>query len=163
MNFYSYCPSPLGELTLLASDQGLRGVYFTEHRHFTGLQQASHQPEARHLQQTIRQLQEYFEGQRQSFDLTLDLAQGTEFQQKVWRALQQIPFAATCSYAQLAVQIGSAKAVRAVGAANGRNPWSIIIPCHRVIASSGALTGYAGGLHRKQMLLKFEQDQLNSR
>lgn len=161
MNYYLTIPSPLGELSLLASEQGLRGVFFEQHRYFNGVQQAQFAPELAILQQTADQLNDYFAGKRRQFDLQLDLQQGTVFQQKVWRALAQIPYASTRSYAALAQQIGQHSASRAVGAANGRNPFSIILPCHRVIASSGKLTGYAGGLERKQKLLQFEQSQIS--
>ncbi len=161
MNFYTHCPSPLGQLTLLAHDQGLLGVYFEQHQHFRGLQDAKLNPDAPHLAMAVYQLHEYFAGQRKVFDLQLDLSRGSAFQQKVWLALATIPFATTCSYGELAQRIAAPKAVRALGAANGRNPFSIILPCHRVIASTGALTGYAGGLQRKQMLLEFERNQEN--
>ena len=103
-----------------------------------------------------KQLEQYFAGQRQQFDLPLDF-QGTDFQQQVWQALLTIPYGEKRSYKDIAVQIGNEKAVRAVGAANGRNPISIIAPCHRVIGSSGALVGFAGGLDKKQILLSLEQ------
>nr|WP_169449722.1 methylated-DNA--[protein]-cysteine S-methyltransferase [Oceanospirillum beijerinckii] len=107
------------------------------------------------LQQAIQQCQEYFAGQRQNFDLPL-AATGTEFQQQVWHALTQIPFGVTWSYQDLANAIGNPKAVRAVGLANGKNPISIIVPCHRVIGKNGKLTGYAGGVEQKEQLLKLE-------
>ena len=107
------------------------------------------------LLETERQLREYFEGRRKVFDLKLDFS-GTEFQQKVWSALLTIPYGETRSYAQIAKQIGRPDAVRAVGAANGRNPISLIVPCHRVIGSDGSLTGYAGGLPAKRALLELE-------
>ena len=103
-----------------------------------------------------QQLAEYFAGQRQQFDLTLDF-QGTIFQQRVWQALLSIPYGETCSYKDIARQLGNEKAVRAVGAANGRNPISIIAPCHRGIGSGGALVGFAGGLDKKQILLSLEK------
>ena len=106
-----------------------------------------------------QQLEQYFAGQRQQFNLPLDF-QGTDFQQRVWRALLTIPYGETRSYKDIALQIGNEKAVRAVGAANGRNPISIIAPCHRVIGSGGALVGFAGGLDKKQILLSLEQGQI---
>ena len=105
--------------------------------------------------ETERQLNEYFAGNREQFELDLDFA-GTPFQCKVWQALLTIPFGETRSYSQIATQVGSPKAVRAVGAANGRNPISIVAPCHRVIGASGSLTGFAGGLEAKQLLLTLE-------
>jgi len=110
------------------------------------------------LLETERQLHEYFAGNRDAFDLALDF-QGTEFQKKVWAALLTIPFGQTRTYAQIAAQIGNVNAVRAVGAANGRNPVSIVAPCHRVIGASGDLTGFAGGLANKMLLLALEAGQ----
>ncbi|RXR24420.1 methylated-DNA--[protein]-cysteine S-methyltransferase [Flavobacterium stagni] len=108
------------------------------------------------LKDAVQQLLEYFEGNRTEFQLKLN-PNGTEFQQKVWNALLQIPFGKTISYQQLTLQLGDPKAIRAVASANGKNPLWIIVPCHRVIGSDGSLTGYAGGLHRKQWLLDHEQ------
>lgn len=155
--YYMNYQSPIGPLLLAASDQGLSGVYFEHHKHFKG--SAGWQEHEQHLvlQLARQQLQAYFAGQRQDFDLPLDLSSGTSFQQEVWTALRQIPFAKTSSYAALAQEIQRPKAIRAVGAANGRNPLSIIVPCHRVIASNGALTGYAGGLKNKESLLALEK------
>lgn len=107
------------------------------------------------LQDAVYQLQEYFEGKRTSFDLTLN-PQGTEFQKRVWEALLQIPYGKTISYLELSKKLGDIKAIRAVASANGKNPLWIVIPCHRVIGSNGDLTGYAGGLHRKKWLLEHE-------
>lgn len=113
--------------------------------------------DAKVLRNTISQLDEYINGQRQVFDIPLDLSTGTPFQQKVWQALRQIPYGETISYAQLANHIGQPTACRAVAQANGRNPLSLIIPCHRVIASDGKLGGYTGGIEIKQTLLDIEQ------
>ena len=107
------------------------------------------------LQEVAHQLKEYFEGSRVAFDLKLN-AQGTDFQKKVWDALLQIPYGKTTSYLALSKQLGDVKAIRAVAAANGKNPVWIVVPCHRVIGSNGDLTGYAGGLHRKRWLLDHE-------
>lgn len=107
------------------------------------------------LEEAVRQLQEYFAGERQQFDLELN-PQGTEFQQRVWKGLLQIPYGKTMSYLELSKKLGDVKAIRAVAAANGQNPLWIIVPCHRVIGSDGSLTGYAGGLHRKKWLLEHE-------
>ncbi|MES2107088.1 MAG: methylated-DNA--[protein]-cysteine S-methyltransferase [Pseudomonadota bacterium] len=154
--FYTNYDSPVGKLLLAASDRGLAGVYFENHRHFKG--SAGWQQDDGHevLLQARQQLQEYFAGTRREFELPLDMSSGTPFQQAVWQALLAIPFGTTASYGELARQLGKPSAVRAVGAANGRNPVSIIVPCHRVIATSGALTGYAGGLANKQVLLAME-------
>lgn len=107
------------------------------------------------LEDAVYQLREYFEGTRQKFQLTLN-PEGTDFQKRVWNALAEIPFGTTLSYLELSKKLGDTKAIRAVAAANGKNPIWIVIPCHRVIGSDGTLTGYAGGLHRKQWLLDHE-------
>ncbi|MGB5553291.1 MAG: methylated-DNA--[protein]-cysteine S-methyltransferase [Flavobacteriaceae bacterium] len=107
------------------------------------------------LEDAVYQLQEYFDGKRKCFDLELD-PQGTDFQQRVWKALLEIPYGKTVSYLDLSKTLGDVKAIRAVAAANGKNPLWIIVPCHRVIGSDGSLTGYAGGLHRKKWLLEHE-------
>ncbi|CAN5784207.1 methylated-DNA--[protein]-cysteine S-methyltransferase [soil metagenome] len=153
---YTDYPSPMGKLLLAASERGLAGVYFEGHKHFSGSSGWQRDDTHAVLQQTVQQLDAYFAKQRQQFDLPLDLSGGTAFQQEVWQALLALPFGSTASYASIARHIGRPAAVRAVGAANGRNPISIIVPCHRVIASSGALTGYAGGLANKKILLTLE-------
>lgn len=142
--------SPVGRLTLLASTVGLVGIYF-ENR-FEGLWEKE---DCEILRLTQAQLEAYFEGSRHEFDLPLDL-RGTEFQKQVWQALATIPFGHTCSYRELAEQVGRPKASRAIGLANGSNPISIVLPCHRVIGSNGKLVGYGGGLDRKLKLLQFE-------
>jgi methylated-DNA-[protein]-cysteine S-methyltransferase len=148
--------SPVGELTLIASDHGLAAILWENDRPGrVRLDVVAEDPKHPILVETERQLAEYFAGRRKAFDLTLDFA-GTEFQNKVWRALLTIPFGETRTYAEIARQIGQPKAVRAVGAANGRNPISIVTPCHRVIGSSGKLTGFAGGLEVKAQLLRLE-------
>ena len=148
--------STLGNITVAATDRGLAGVWFAGQRHLPDM--ARWQQNAGHpvLQQAQQQLREYFAGQRSSFDLPLDMQSGTAFQQSVWQALLAIPIGATTSYASISARVGKPKAVRAVGAAVGRNPLSIIVPCHRVMGSNGSLTGYAGGLDRKAALLKLE-------
>ncbi len=154
--FYTNYDSPVGKLLLAATERGLAGVYFENHRHFKGSDGWVRDDGNAILAKVKQQLQEYFAGSRQRFELPLDISSGTPFQQQVWQALLDIPFGATASYGELARRIGKSAAVRAVGAANGRNPVSIIVPCHRVIAGSGALTGYAGGLLNKQALLELE-------
>jgi methylated-DNA-[protein]-cysteine S-methyltransferase len=148
--------SPVGTLTLIASNDGLAAILWENDRPGRVRLDVVAQ-DAKHpvLLATERQLAEYFAGRRKAFDLKLDFA-GTAFQKKVWRALLTIPFGKTRSYAQIAKQIGHPTAVRAVGAANGRNPISIVTPCHRVIGSGGALTGFAGGLAAKEHLLRHE-------
>lgn len=149
--------SPLGPMTLAASDQGLAGVWFDGQKHMPHTLawpvHASHPV----LLQAVAELQQYFAGSRTQFGVALDIRQGTAFQQQVWQALQGIAAGSTLAYGQLAQQIGKPAAVRAVGAAVGRNPISILIPCHRVVGAKGALTGYAGGLERKVALLRREQ------
>jgi methylated-DNA-[protein]-cysteine S-methyltransferase len=149
--------SPLGRLRLIAQEDALVGVYFEAHR---PAPPALHTAPARDhavLDAARVQLEEYFAGARTAFSLPL-AAVGTAFQRDVWRALRAIPFGHTRSYGELGAQIGKPLASRAVGAANGRNPLSIIVPCHRVIGASGALTGYAGGAERKRWLLGHEQN-----
>ncbi len=149
-------PSPVGELTLVAGDAGLVAVTWEKDR--AGRVPLSEvTPDAEHsvLAETAKQLDEYFAGERMVFDLPLDPT-GTEFQRAVWMALRKIPFGETKSYLEIAIEVGSRNHTRAVGAANGRNPISIIVPCHRVIGSSGTLTGFAGGLAAKQFLLEHE-------
>ena len=149
--------SPVGELTLVGSDKGLAAVLWENDRpnrvKLNDVQPMNDHPV---LVEAGKQLQEYFDGKRTVFSIALDM-NGTEFQRKVWQALTTIPFGETRSYAQIAQQIGSPKAVRAVGAANGRNPISIIAPCHRVIGANGTLTGFAGGLDVKEYLLTLEK------
>ena len=158
---YKYMPSPVGQLTLVARDGKLTAILWEKERpnrvRLGALQEANNSPV---LEETERQLKEYFAGTRNRFELELDFA-GTDFQKKVWQALLTIPFGETRSYSQIAAQIGSPKAVRAVGAANGRNPISIVAPCHRVIGASGGLTGFAGGLEAKQYLLELEEHALS--
>ncbi|WP_447903297.1 methylated-DNA--[protein]-cysteine S-methyltransferase [Pseudomonas serbica] len=148
--------SPVGELKLVAKGSRLAAILWENDKPGrVRLGPMSEAPDNEVLQRTAQQLGEYFAGTRQTFELELDFA-GTEFQKKVWMALLTIPFGETRSYSQIAAQIGNPSAVRAVGAANGRNPISIVAPCHRVIGASGQLTGFAGGLEAKQTLLSLE-------
>ena len=153
---YKHMSSPVGRLTLVATDHGLAAILW-EHdrpgrvRLDVGAEVNDHPV----LVETERQLEEYFAGRRTQFALKLD-ATGTAFQRQVWNAQLTIPFGETRSYGQIARQIGNPSAVRAVGAANGRNPLSIVIPCHRIVGSTGALTGFAGGVDVKAHLLAFE-------
>ncbi|MGH2889503.1 MAG: methylated-DNA--[protein]-cysteine S-methyltransferase [Solirubrobacteraceae bacterium] len=143
--------SPVGPLTLVAGLAGLRRLAFAGPG--PALDERDRDPRA--LARVAEQLDEYFSGSRRRFELELDLA-GTPFQLAVWRALLQIPYGETVSYAHVARAIGRVERVRAVGAANGRNPIAIIVPCHRVIGADGSLTGYGGGLERKRALLDLE-------
>lgn len=151
--------SPVGQLTLIARASRLAAVLWeNEKPNRVVLKTVREAVENPVLLATERQLGEYFAGTRKCFELDLDFV-GTEFQCKVWQALLTIPFGETRSYSDIARQIGCPKAVRAVGAANGKNPISVIVPCHRVIGASGSLTGYAGGLAAKQFLLALEGRQ----
>jgi methylated-DNA-[protein]-cysteine S-methyltransferase len=151
--------SPVGTLRLVASDAGLAAILWpNDAPGRVSLGEWIERDDHPILLETERQLREYFEGRRKAFDLKLDF-NGTEFQRKVWAALLTIPYGETRSYAQIARQIGKPEAVRAVGAANGKNPISIVAPCHRVIGSSGKLTGFAGGLEAKAFLLALEGPQ----
>lgn len=153
---YIEMDSPVGRLKLVAHDQALVAVLWeNENPKRVRLAELMEQPQHPILLATQQQLNEYFAGTRQQFNLPLDF-EGTEFQQKVWQALLSIPFGETRSYKQIAEQIGNVKAVRAVGAANGKNPISIIAPCHRVVGANGKLVGFAGGLDNKEILLQLE-------
>ncbi|MDI1447545.1 methylated-DNA--[protein]-cysteine S-methyltransferase [Polyangium sp. 6x1] len=149
--------SPVGELHVVASNEAIMGVYLPGHK---GAPEIVARDGRNHplLAEAARQLAEYFTGTRASFSLPLDM-QGSDFQREVWRALVEIPFGKTRSYAELARALGRPQAARAVGAANAKNPISIIVPCHRVIAGDGALTGYAGGIAAKQWLLSHEHER----
>jgi methylated-DNA-[protein]-cysteine S-methyltransferase len=154
--FYKEIDSPVGRLKMVASDKGLAAILWEDDnpnrvRVRTYTENNTHPV----LVKTEQELKEYFEGKRTSFSLVLDPI-GTAFQREVWEALSTIPYGETRTYTAIANQIGNAKAVRAVGAANGRNPISIVVPCHRVIGASGELTGFAGGLAAKAALLSLE-------
>jgi methylated-DNA-[protein]-cysteine S-methyltransferase len=155
---YQWTESPVGRLLLVADEGGLRELLFERGRTAPVID-ASWKDNDRLLREAIRQLRAFFAGERQHFDLELN-PQGTGFQQRVWGALQEIPFGETISYRELARRLGNPAASRAVGLANGSNPIAIIIPCHRVIGSNGTLTGYGGGLENKRWLLDFERSQL---
>lgn len=148
--YFTEFASPIGKLQLRGTDTSLTGVFMEPHsRPHDAVRDDAPLRDAR------RQLEEYFAGERREFSLALDAA-GTEFQRSVWRALRAIPYGETASYGDIARRIGNPRAVRAVGLANGRNPISIIVPCHRVIGANGTLTGYGGGLERKRFLLALE-------
>lgn len=153
----SHYDSPLGRMTLCGNAQSLLGVWFDGQAHQPDPQAWKQVDQHPVLDRTRTQLAEYFAGQREQFDLPLDLRCGTAFQQQVWRALGAIPFGKTLSYATLSQSIRRPTAMRAVGSAVGRNPLSIVLPCHRVLGSNGSLTGYAGGLDRKRELLQRER------
>ncbi len=156
---YKTIATPVGELKLVASERGLVAILWENDDPLrVRLAPCTEDNDHAVLVETERQLKEYFAGTRKSFSVALDFV-GTDFQKKVWNALLTIPYGETRSYADIARQLGNARASRAVGAANGKNPISIIAPCHRVIGASGALTGFAGGLETKARLLKLERRQ----
>lgn len=151
MKFYYTYPSPVGRLAIAADAEGrITDVAFDE------IPAGAVEKETEAITHAFNQLNEYFAGKRKHFDLTLNPA-GTEFQRKVWDALCRIPYGQTRTYGQIAVAVGNAKGSRAVGMANNRNPIAIVIPCHRVIGAGGKLTGYAGGLDKKELLLALEK------
>jgi len=147
--------SPLGPLTALASPSGLHGLWFDRQQHGPGPLAVPHDASQRWIAQTRAELAEYFAGTRRRFDVPLR-PQGTPFQEAVWKLLCEIGCGETTSYGRIAQALGRSQGARAVGAAVGRNPISILVPCHRVIGEHGALTGYAGGLRRKEALLALE-------
>ena len=151
-----YCeyPSPVGILTLVASDAGLQGVWWPDDARLT--QTGTLQPDHPVLAQATAELDEYFAGRRTTFDVPLDPS-GTDFQRSAWSELRKIPYGETISYGEQARRLGDVRKSRAVGAANGRNPISIIVPCHRVVGSNGSLTGFAAGVEAKAWLLHHEQ------
>jgi methylated-DNA-[protein]-cysteine S-methyltransferase len=157
MRLYRIAESPIGDLTIFSDGEWITGIAFELERYPIDRDGAV-ASDAPVLIDCERQLAEYFGGWRESFDLPLR-AEGTNFQQKVWVALREIPYGETCSYGQLARRLGQPKAVRAVGHANGHNPIAIVVPCHRVIGSDGSLTGFGGGLPRKKFLLELESRQ----
>lgn len=156
MIYYSHVDSPLGRLFVRGDGQFVTGLYMPQHKGWPGPEASWRQSDAPFV--AVReQLAEYFAGQRREFDVPLRLA-GTPFQQRVWQELVRIPFGQTITYAQLAQRVGQPTAFRAVGHANGRNPISILVPCHRVIGADGKLTGYAGGIEKKRWLLAWERE-----
>jgi methylated-DNA-[protein]-cysteine S-methyltransferase len=149
-NYTAYYQSPIGLIEIVASDQAIKSVYFVE------AERAAPSAELPPLlAEGLAQLAAYFQGERQEFSIPLE-PDGTGFQKQVWQQLLTVPYGRTASYMDIAKAIGNEKSVRAVGLANGQNPISIIIPCHRIIGSDGSLTGYGGGLWRKEWLLKHE-------
>ena len=152
---YDQFETPQGTMLATATDNGLAGVYFKGQKHFP--KQREWQRDARHpvLRQAKRELAEYFAGRRKRFDVALD-PQGSVFQRSIWKAISKVGFGRTLTYGELAQRAGHPGSARAAGAATGRNPLSIIVPCHRIMCADGSLTGYAGGLSRKRALLELE-------
>lgn len=156
MKRYGFYESPCGQMLLVARDEGLSGVYFEGQKYYPSIDPTWRRDEQQSLiAQARRELTEYFAGKRQRFELAL-APEGTPFQRSIWQAIARVGFGETISYGQLAQSAGYPGKARAAGAATGRNPLTIIIPCHRIVASNGALTGYAGGLERKHALLSLE-------
>jgi methylated-DNA-[protein]-cysteine S-methyltransferase len=156
MRYYDTFESPIGGMLLAASDAGLSGVYFDRQKHHPRKGAGwKHDPDNPHLKRAKRQLAEYFAGRRRTFDLALDPA-GTGFQRAVWKAISGVRFGETISYGELARRAGVPGSARAAGAATGRNPIGIVVPCHRIMGADGSLTGYAGGLAKKRALLALE-------
>jgi methylated-DNA-[protein]-cysteine S-methyltransferase len=156
MRYYDFYASPHGPMLLVADGDGLSGVYFDGQKYLPQIgpqwrRDASHAP----LRQAKRELAEYFGGERKRFDTAL-APEGTPFQRSVWKAISTVDFGETIAYAELARRVGCPGSARAAGAATGRNPIGIIVPCHRIVGSDGSLTGYAGGLDRKRALLALE-------
>ena len=152
--FFTEFASPIGTIQLRGTDAALTGVFMEKHRHEPARPAGAVRDDGP-LRAARRELEEYFAGERREFSVALAPV-GTPFQQQVWQALRAIPYGETISYGELARRIGNPRAVRAVGLANGRNPISVIVPCHRVIGADGTLTGYGGGLERKRFLLALE-------
>jgi len=149
--------SQLGPLTIQTGPRGVSGLFFPGRARLSGVRSRDSDV----LADVMAQLDEYFAGERQAFDLSLDLA-GTELQLSVWSELRRIPYGTTISYSELARRVGRPDVVRAVGAAVGQTPVPIVVPCHRVIGKDGSLTGYGGGLHRKQALLELEHESIGA-
>jgi methylated-DNA-[protein]-cysteine S-methyltransferase len=156
MNSYAILKSPVGDLLLVTDEMYLLGIYFSGEKHAPATRDWKRNPDHGVLKQTARELDEYFNGTRTTFSIPLRY-DGTKFQQEIWRQISQIPFGKTISYTELANRAGAPSAPRAAGMATGQNPFSIIIPCHRVVGRNGRLHGYAGGLDRKRRLLEVEK------
>jgi len=156
MRTHTMVDSPVGTLTLVATDDTLSGVYVEDQLHVPDPSTLGERAGSG-FEEAAEQLEEYFAGQRTAFTLRTRL-EGSDFQRRVWRALSGIPYGQTWSYTQLAEAVGRPDRLRAVAATNGRNPIAVVVPCHRVVGSDGSLTGYAGGLARKRFLLDLERD-----
>ena len=156
MRYYDLYESPYGQMLLVAGDEGLSGVYFEGQKYHAQVEpEWRRDPRHAPLRQAQRELVEYFGGERKRFETAL-APEGTPFQRSVWKAISTVGFGETLTYGELACRAGCAGSARAAGAATGRNPLTILVPCHRIVGSSGSLTGYAGGLDRKRALLALE-------
>jgi len=154
---YTELKSPIGPIFIEGTEDAVTGLHLAGHKHWNGLKEGSRPSDAA-FAEVRAQLDQYFAGDRREFEVSLKLA-GTPFQDRVWQALCAIPYGETITYGELACRVGVPSASRAVGAANGRNPVSILVPCHRVVATNGKLTGYGGGLEAKRWLLDWEGGQ----
>jgi methylated-DNA-[protein]-cysteine S-methyltransferase len=159
MTHYLHVQSPLGAMLVAAQAEQLAGIWFEGQKYHPDPSGWRHRPDDPLLREAARQLDDYYQHRRQAFSLPLSEQRGTPFQRQVWRALLDIPAGRTLTYGALARRLGRPRAVRAVGAAVGRNPFSVVVPCHRVVGANGSLTGYAGGLDRKAELLALEGAQ----
>jgi methylated-DNA-[protein]-cysteine S-methyltransferase len=155
MIHYARIPTPAGTLYAAAADGAITGIYFEKQQYFPRIAGWKEDASVAPLPECVKQIREYFDGKRKTFDLPL-APEGTDFQQRVWKQIARIPFGKTISYAELAKRAGAEGSARAAGAATGRNPITLVVPCHRVVGSDGSLTGYAGGLPRKTKLLEIE-------
>jgi methylated-DNA-[protein]-cysteine S-methyltransferase len=156
--YYDTFKSPQGEMLLVATEDGLSGLYFKGQKYFPKKDKAwQRAPNHAPLKQAKRELAQYFAGRRRRFEVPLD-PQGTPFQRSVWKQISKVAFGKTSTYSELARRAGHAGSARAAGAATGRNPLSVIVPCHRIMGADGSLTGYAGGLARKRALLQLESE-----
>ena len=160
MTRHALADSPFGPLTLVERDGALAGLYMDAQRHLPGSERFGERDDSV-LPELQEQLRAYFAGELRRFDVRLATS-GTPFQERVWAALREVPYGTTCSYGDLAREVGQPTAFRAVGAANGRNPIGIVVPCHRVVGAKGSLSGYAGGVERKRALLALERAALGS-
>ena len=156
MNYYDFYDSPMGKMLIVAADEGLRGLYFIDQKYYREVEDGwTRAPKHHVVRQTAREMQQYFAGDRKEFDVPL-AAEGTPFQARVWTAISSVKYGASITYSELARRAGHPDAIRAAGTATGRNPITIIVPCHRIVGSDGSLTGYAGGLDRKRALQALE-------
>jgi methylated-DNA-[protein]-cysteine S-methyltransferase len=156
MHYFDFYESPMGKMLIVATDDGLNGLYFIDQKYYRAVE-AGWTRDGKHpvVRQTAREMQEYFAGKRKEFDIPLAPA-GTPFQAQVWKAISSVPYGTNITYSELARRAGHPDAIRAAGTATGRNPITIIVPCHRIVGSDGSLTGYAGGLDRKRALQELE-------
>jgi methylated-DNA-[protein]-cysteine S-methyltransferase len=156
MHYFDFYDSPMGRMLIVGSDKGLSGLYFVDQKYYREVARDwLRAQDHKIVRETARQLKEYFAGARKEFDIPL-AADGTPFQTSVWRAISSVKYGASITYSELARRAGHPGAVRAAGTATGRNPITIIVPCHRIVGSDGSLTGYAGGLDRKRALRELE-------